>query len=32
MLTEVFASHSKAIALSSKKYQVYMVEDAVPPT
>jgi hypothetical protein len=32
LLTEVMLAHNKVLALSSKKYQVYMVEDSVPPT
>lgn len=32
LLTEVLFAHNKVLALSSKKYQVYMVEDSVPPT
>jgi hypothetical protein len=31
MLTEVIV-HNRVLALPSKKYQVYMVEDSVPPT
>jgi len=31
LITEVLSAQSKSIALSSKKYQVYMVEDSVPP-
>jgi hypothetical protein len=32
LLTEVLFAHNKVLALASKKYQVYMVEDSVPPT
>ncbi|MCB0369466.1 MAG: hypothetical protein KDD45_08455 [Bdellovibrionales bacterium] len=33
LLTEVQLSrNNKVMALSAKKYQVYMVEDSVPPT
>lgn len=33
MLTEVqLSQNTKVMALASKKYQVYMVEDSVPPT
>jgi hypothetical protein len=28
----VLFAHNKVLALSSKKYQVYMVEDSIPPT
>ena len=31
LITEILGAHSKVIALSSKKYNVYMVEDSVPP-
>jgi hypothetical protein len=32
MLTEVVVAHNRVLALPSKKYQVYMVEDSIPPT
>lgn len=32
MITEVLLAQSKPLSLVSKKYQVYMVEDSLPPT
>lgn len=31
LITEVLSTQSKSIAISAKKYQVYMVEDSIPP-
>ena len=31
LITEVLSTQTKSIAISAKKYQVYMVEDSIPP-